>query len=218
MCGRYNITTDAQALIDVYQISGALIRELDLPTFNAAPTQTLPIVRNGQIEGAHWGLVPFWAKDRKSAFKMINARSETITEKRSYKNAIKKHRCLVPVTGWYEWRKENENKQPYVFETGAVTSLAGIYTYNKNLELLSYSIITTEANSLASEIHNRMPVILGEHQFEMWFDEQTDIEEIRSALVPYQGNDLSVRKVSKRVGNVINNNPDLLKEDKETED
>ena len=101
MCGRYNITTNANALIDAYQVVNAL-SDVRLPTFNAAPTQRLPIVRDGKLESAHWGLVPFWAKDTKTAFRMINARNETIDEKRSFKGPFEKSRCLVPMTGWYE--------------------------------------------------------------------------------------------------------------------
>lgn len=214
MCGRYNITTDVQGLIDAYQVISELTDDYDrVPTYNAAPTQHLPIVRNGKLEAAHWGLVPFWAKDTKTSFRMINARCETISEKRSFKGPFEKHRCLVPITGWYEWRKEDDVKQPYLFETGGVMSLAGICAWNGDLEMLSYSIITTSANTVAEPYHHRMPVMLAEHQHEMWLDSDTDLEQLSGALVPYEGNDLSVRKVSRRVGNVRNNDAELLAED-----
>ena len=91
-------------------------------------------------------------------------------------------------------------------------SLAGICAWNGDLELLSYSIITTGANTVAEPYHNRMPVMLAEHQYEMWLDSETDLEQLTRALVPYEGNDLSGRKVSKRVGNVRNNDAELLTE------
>jgi len=212
MCGRYNITTDVQGLVDAFQVANELLED-NLPTYNAAPTEMLPIVRNGKLQAAHWGLVPFWAKDTKTSFRMINARGETISEKSSFKRPFARHRCLVPATGWYEWCKEDEVKQPYLFETGDVMALAGICAWNGKLELLSYSITTTTANTVAEPYHNRMPVVLSEHQYEMWLDEDTGLNQLSGMLIPYEGNDLSVRQVSRRVGNVRNNDPQLLTED-----
>ncbi len=210
MCGRYNITTDAQALMDAYRISGEIIGEFTLPNYNAAPSQYLPIIYNGNLEAAHWGFVPFLAKDKKSSFKMINARAETITEKRLYKTPIAKSRCIVPATGWYEWRKEGARKQPYVFESGNIMSLAGICTWHKEFELRSFSIITTHANAAAESYHHRMPVVLSPKQQGMWLDPDTELQRVTDALIPYPGDDLIIRKVSKRLGNVRNNTDDLL--------
>ena len=182
-----------QALLDAYATTGELLDELELPKREAFPTETLPIVTGDKLVPAHWGLVPFWSKDTKSASKMINARGETITEMPAFRDSVRKRRCLVPVTGWHEWHLTRK----YVFETGALMSFAGIYSWNKTLALRSFSIITTEANAVVKPYHqkNRMPVLLGEHQFEMWLDPESPLEEITGALKPYGGNDLLVRPV-----------------------
>ena len=216
MCGRYNVVSDASALLAAYQL---VLEELtleptaeftELPNYNAAPTQLLPIIRANSMTGGHWGLVPVWAKDRKSAFRMINARAETLATTRAYRDAFRKRRCLVPATGWYEWRTEAGVKQPYLFETGQPVCFAGVWAWNGLQQLLSYSVVTTEANAVASPYHHRMPVLLPENAYRVWLDESAGAEELKALLVPYSGNDLSVRKVSRTVNNVRNRGPECL--------
>jgi putative SOS response-associated peptidase YedK len=214
MCGRYNVVPDAEALLDAF---GVLINEMDEykgALYNVAPTSTVPIVLDKHdsrtLTGAHWGLVPQWASDKKMAFRMINARAETIAEKPSFRSPVQKSRCIVPVSGWYEWRKEGAVKQPYYFKTGETLGLAGIFTWNAQLQLLSCSIITTEANPVAADIHHRMPVILAAQNYEQWLDRKAGYDSVEAYLKPYTGNDLGVSKVSTRVNNARYKESDVL--------
>jgi len=214
MCGRYNVVPDAEALLDAF---GVLINELDDcngALYNVAPTSTVPVVLDKHdqrtLTGAHWGLVPHWSSDKKTAFRMINARAETITEKSSFRTPIQKSRCIIPVSGWYEWRKEGEIKQPYYFETGELIGLAGIFTWNTKMELLSCSIITTDANAVAAEIHHRMPVILAAQNYSEWLDRGADYNSVEAYVKPYAGNDLAISKVSTKVNNARYKESDVL--------
>lgn len=218
MCGRYNIAADAQALIDAFDIT---MNELGNGKFqqgryNIPPTSDVPIVRlaSGQrtLSSAYWGLLPHWAKDKKFAFKTYNARSETITEKPSFRSYIKKSRCIVPATGWFEWKKEGDVKQPYHFYTGEIIPFAGIWTYNPNLEVLSCSIITTAANPLAAEVHNRMPVILGRGRYEEWMAVDSNLDDVLKLLQPYSGDDLRYGKVSTKTNSTRYHEPDCIEE------
>lgn len=216
MCGRYNIITDAEALVDAFDIIVNEFSEgqLDTPRYNIPPTSMVPIVRlhdqRRTLSPAHWGLLPHWAKDKKLAFKTFNARSETITEKASYRTPIKKSRCIIPATGWYEWRKEGDIKQPYYFHTGRLIPVAGVSAWHPELELLSCSIITTSANPVASEIHHRMPVLLGQKSIDSWMSPETDMAEVLSLLKPYEGDDLAITRVSTKVNNTRYNDPDCI--------
>jgi len=216
MCGRYNIATDAQALIDAFDIAINELSETQLSTarYNIPPTSTVPIVtlRDGRrtLRGAHWGLLPPWARDKKLAFKTFNARSETITEKASFRSPVKKSRCIVPATGWYEWRKEGSIRQPYYFHTDGLTAFAGVSAWHPEFELLSCSIITTAANTAAAAVHHRMPVILEMERIDQWLAENTDMDTVLSQLRPYQGDDLTITKVSTRVNNTRYQDPDCI--------
>ncbi len=216
MCGRYNIVTDAQALIDASDIAMNELGDTQLSTarYNIPPTSTVPIVhmRGGRrtLSGARWGLLPHWAKDKKMAFKTYNARSETITEKASFRSPIKKSRCIVPASGWYEWRKEGDIRQPYYFHTDGLIPFAGISAWHPEFEMLSCSIITTAANSVAAAVHHRMPVILDVERIDPWMVADADMDSVLSQLKPYEGNDLSVTRVSTRVNNTRYREPDCI--------
>ena len=205
MCGRYNLIPDAQALLDTFDVLNNELDDFNGGLYNVAPTSAVPIVIGRDnvrtLAEAHWGLVPLWSRDKKTAFRMINARAETIAEKPSFRVAVQKSRCVVPVSGWYEWRKEGEIKQPWYFQTGELIPLAGICVWNAHLGLLSCSIITTQANPVAAEIHHRMPVILAEQNISRWLDSDTAYDGIRGYLIPYAGNDLFAYKVSTRMNN-----------------
>ena len=216
MCGRYNIVTDAGALVDAFDIIVNEFGEnlLDSPRFNVPPTSILPLVRLHEsrrtLSPAHWGLLPHWAKDKKLAFKTFNARSETITEKASFRSPIKKSRCVVPSTGWFEWRKEGDVKQPYYFDTGALIPFAGVCAWHPEFELLSFSIITTSANTAVSEIHHRMPVILEPDRVDDWMSPETGMPHVLSMLKPYEGDDVAITRVSTKMNNTRYNEPDCI--------
>jgi putative SOS response-associated peptidase YedK len=213
MCGRFQLTTDPQQIIDAFQV---VVNELDgwEPRFNVAPSLTVPIVRmrdgGRTLSGACWGLVPHWAQDTKSAFKMINARAETVAQLSSYRGPIRRTRCIVPVDGWYEWRAENGVKWPYHVRVDDIASFAGIWTWNPTLQLLSCSIITTDACAAAAEIHDRMPVVLPRPNVDAWLDPAADLKDVLSLLRPYEGNDLRTMRVTRYVSNARNEGPECL--------
>ena len=224
MCGRYNVVSDAAALRAAYSMLEALEDEIGeqlTANYNCAPTDSLPIIRQrpghdgAVLETAHWGLVPFWARDRKSAARMINARAESLGERRAYRDSAERRRCLVPATGWYEWRKEGSVRQPCVFESEGVMTFAGLWAWNRPLGLVSYTIVTVAANSVVEPWHDRMPAMLGEHELADWLDPDATLSDVMPLLRPYGGNDLSARRVSRRVGDVRQNDPELLRVDAE---
>ncbi len=216
MCGRFQLSTNPQEIIDAFDIAINEIGDWE-PLYNIAPTLTVPVVRlrDGQrtLSGAHWGLIPHWARDAKSAFRMINARAETVGELRSFKNPIRKTRCIVPADGWYEWRTEDGVKQPYHFQVDGLNGLAplaGLWTWNPSLSLLSCSILTTEANPAAAEVHNRMPVVLPAQAVEAWLDPEAGFEAAAPLMRPYEGNDLRISRVSRYVSNARNQGPECI--------
>ena len=184
MCGRYNIIPDAQAWITTFGLSeeaGKTISDL-APNYNVAPSQDVPIIRinkdsrKRELALAHWGLIPFWAKNVKVGYRMINARAETVAEKPAFRAAFKKRRCLIPLNGFYEWRKSGSAKQPYLIRIKDVApfALAGLWerwhNQEDDTELESCTIIVTEANQLMTPIHDRMPVILSPNNYSRWLD------------------------------------------------
>lgn len=218
MCGRYNIVTDTDTLIDAFEV---MVNELssngvETVRYNIPPTSNVPVVhlRNGKrtLSLAHWGLLPHWAKDKRLGFKTFNARSETITQKPSFKDPIKRSRCIVPASGWFEWRKEGGIKQPYYFQTGQLIAFAGISTYHPGFKLLSCSIITTAASPIAAYIHPRMPVILRQSDTAEWLSVETDMHKVLSLLHPYRGEDLSCVRVSTKVNSTSYNDADCVQE------
>ena len=224
MCGRYNVVSDAAALRAAYSMLELLEDELGdelSPNYNCAPTDSMPVIRHRPgrdgpvLETVHWGLVPFWAKDRKSAARMINARAESLGERRAFRDSAQKRRCLVPATGWYEWRKEGGARQPCVFEVRGTMTFAGLWAWNSSLRLVSYTIVTVAASSVVEPWHDRMPALLGEHELAGWLDPDATLIDVMPLLRPYAGNDLSVRRVSRRVGDVRQNDAGLLVEHSE---
>ena len=190
-----------------------------------APTQETLILRveDGQrrFDNMRWGLVPFWAKDVKSAdqYSMINAKAEEITEKRSFKGAYEKRRCIVPMSGFFEWQKSGtgRNKKPYCIrpKDDPIMSLAGIWEHWKSQdgthEVHSYAIITTDANERMKEIHSRMPVILDRSNEAEWLDpNNTPVSELKNLLKPCPSDWMEVYPISTMVNSPKNNNPEVL--------
>lgn len=184
------------------------------PNYNIAPTHKVPVCRtvDGKrtLEPLHWGLLPFWAKDAKRAGSMINARSETLEEKRSFSPLLKSHRCVVPVSGFYEWKREGKTKQAYAIRRNdnPLMLLAGLWTQNSQLNTTSYTILTTSPNAVMAEIHDRMPVILSPDDVEMWLDGEWDDAKVLAK--PSEAKILETWMVNNEVGKVANNFPELL--------
>jgi putative SOS response-associated peptidase YedK len=166
-----------------------------------------------------WGLVPFWSKDGKAGYSTINARAETITTSATYREAFKRRRCLVPADLFYEWMKlDAKAKQPYAIalKNGSLFAFAGLWetwkdkVTGKTLE--TYTIITTDPNELMVPLHNRMPVIVNRIDYDRWLAPAEPSHLPVDLLRPYPAEEMKAWKVSGRVGNVRNNDPDLCVE------
>jgi putative SOS response-associated peptidase YedK len=219
MCGRYvlNAPEDLSERFQLRQLT------INLPrTYNAAPSQMLPIIREDDGERAaelmKWGLIPRWRKQgEKDNFAPINARAETILEKPMFKNLVAKRRCLVPANGFYEWQRRNGGKQPYFIgvKDDPTFAFAGLYDMHKEEDgewLGSYTILTTSANKLMEEIHDRMPVILRKEDEEEWLSpEVTDAAEIMHFLQPFPAKEMEAYPISTAVNNVRNDGEELIK-------
>lgn len=217
MCGRY-------ALAEPDEITprfGVTPKEPLKPNYNAAPGQFMPVITRGEdgkrkLDIMKWGLVPVWSKDEKIGYKLINARAESLFEKNTWRTVIKKRRCLIPATGFYEWKREGtDKKQPYYIHPrdDALFAFAGIWEVwhdHEGGELHTYSIITTEPNAEMTEIHNRMPVILHQEDEDAWLDAPADDQAaIEQFLHPYEDHGLDMFEVSTEV-NVVRNNDNKL--------
>src|ERR1044071_1625887 len=165
MCGRY-VLADIAALAARFDL--AMDPSAVAARYNVAPTQTMPVVVKqspNRLVMMRWGLVPSWAKDGKTEQLMINARAETLAQKRTFSKLLTTQRCLVPASGFYEWQQTSGGKVPHYIslQDESLLAFAGLYdrwTDNQGTEVFSYTIITTEPNTLMSSIHNRMPAIL----------------------------------------------------------
>lgn len=221
MCGRFTIVMGYEFLIERYEAEVAQIHNFS-PNYNAAPTQLLPVIINGgtnnRLGVMRWGLIPSWAKDPKIAYKMINARAETITEKPAFRGPIRHKRCIIPADSIFEWKREGARKQPFriTMKTADVFSMAGVYDTWKDADgslVHTFSIITTEPNEFMSEIHDRMPVILRPEDEGLWLDRNVaEPEMLLHLLKPYSADKMRAYPVSPRVGNVKNNDAQLIEE------
>ena len=214
MCGRYALygprsrsRTEVDYFSSLDQFPGS---------WNVAPGQVLPVtrLRDGAIEQvtARWGLVPYFAKDEKSAYKCINARAETVATNGMFKWAYKsKRRCLVPACGFYEWQKHPSGKQPYYITSsdGSLLAFAGLWDTWKKPDgetLATFTILTTEPNELTARLHNRMPVILEPENYRAWLE----ADDPRGLLQPCPVELLQCYPVSTRVNTPKNDAPDLI--------
>lgn len=220
MCGRFTITDPIEEIMDRYYASIAEGFEYR-PNYNAAPMQFIPTIigsKDGNRLGAlRWGLVPNWAKDEKIGNKMINARAETLTEKPAFKRLISSKRCIIPCSGFYEWKKDGSVKQPMriLMKDYSIFSLAGLYDTwidPEGKKVSTCTIITTEPNRLMADIHDRMPVILRPQDEADWLNKESDKESVLRLLSPYEADEMIAYKVDSAVGNVRNNNEELIKE------
>lgn len=223
MCGRAYHTYSAEELSIAY-LNRRPLKLTVAPNFNMAPTQDTPLVlvREDlrQIEPARWGLVPGWAKTlaEASKYSLFNARGEEIAEKRTYAKAFRERRCVVPLSGFYEWlTPESGPKRPHAIarKDGAIMSVAGVWSSWKASPeaepIQSFSIVTTAANTFMAAIHDRMPVILDERDLDTWLDpEIQEPERIRPLVRPCPPEWLTAHEVSRDVNSVRNNRPDLV--------
>ena len=221
MCGRYVIegTTELSERFQLRQIPADLFPEM--ATYNAAPTQLLPVIVEEAGErvalSMQWGLLPRWQrKDGKPGIAPINARAETLFEKPMFRGLTKHKRCIVPASGFYEWRQTGGRKQPYYItsDDGEFWGFAGLYdeTHAEDNDAAgSFTIITTTANPLLSSLHERMPVILRRDDEGDWISaDLEDPHEVEQFLLPYPEEEMQVYPVSTAVNNTRNNSPELI--------
>lgn len=211
MCGRFNLITNSEQLALHFGL--ATVPEPMVDRYNIAPTQPVAAVRNNrdgerELSYFHWGLIPSWAKDAKFGARMINARSETVHEKPSFRAAFKRRRCLVPMTGFYEWQKiAPRKKQPIhiTVDEGAIFVAAGLWETWQGIE--SLTVLTGEPNDLMEPIHNRMPIILDSADFDLWLDTAAPLPAVQSLFKPYDQTRMQTQPVSTYVSKATNEGP-----------
>jgi putative SOS response-associated peptidase YedK len=218
MCGRYAFFSPAEAVKRTFALD--LLPELK-PRYNIAPTQSVPalrVVEEGRRSLAmlHWGLVPHWAKERAIGNRMINARSETLTEKPSYREAFRRRRCLVLADGWYEWQPAPGGKQPWFvrLRDPRPIAFAGLWEKWKDPAgglLESCTIVTCNASESIRKIHDRMPVVLPEESWDRWMDPAcSDTESLSRILGPCEAKALRAWQVGRLVNAPKNEGPKLI--------
>lgn len=220
MCGRFTITLTPEELTEELGLNGVI--QSFQPRFNVAPTQLIPIIRDStkrMLEMFHWGLIPSWSKETEIGKKMINARSETIQEKPSFRNAFAKRRCLIPADGFFEWKKSTgeKGKTPFFFELSPKQAFvfAGIFeiwTAPDGSNIPTCSIITCPANDLVAQVHDRMPVILPRDKMWHWLDPKKSGQELKDMLLPLPAYQMTVRPISTLVNNPALDSPEILNE------
>lgn len=210
MCGRFTLHSTPDQIVDVFNVSNAI----NFPaTYNAAPSQDLPIIIKDRIGLAHWGFLAPWDEDLSKARKPINARIETVAQSKMFASAFEKRRCVVPANGFYEWLKTSEGKSPYYFypENEAIMAFAGIWSQKEidGENRVSFSILTQEAGEDVAPIHKRQPVMLPVDQCTAYMEADTD-----TALRIAQDNTLSLKKhvVTKQVNNPTNDDASLVED------
>jgi len=218
MCGRY-VLEGPQSRYQAYFDAKCWPEAAD--RYNIAPTSIVPVIRQSP-EGERladllkWGLIPHWAKDPSIGLKLTNARAESLTEKPSFRDAFKRRRCIVPASGFYEWKAETAGKQPYYIRSRSEVPLAmaGLWESWRDPEgvvVRTFCIITTEANTLMAQIHQRMPVLLRRDDFARWLNPAVPGEQLRALLEPYPAELLDAWPVSKAVSRASNEGVELIK-------
>jgi putative SOS response-associated peptidase YedK len=227
MCGRFLRTSSLEEVVSAFTAEGTM----SLPvSFNVAPTTSIYVIRHDEtrrvVEPMLWGLIPFWSKDTSRAANAINARAESLTEKPSFRHLVSRHRCILPLDGYYEWdtvswRGKGHSKQPYLVSAirgggvdhAGLLGAAGLWSTwrdpdNDDSVVHSVAMVTTEATGRLAEIHHRMPLLVDVEELEEWLDPASDLPGWTSA--PRGAMDVEVRAVSTRVNSVRNNDPTLI--------
>jgi len=205
MCGRFTQRYSWSEIQDLYDLAGAA-RNLQ-PHYNIAPTDPVEVVRpaavgTAELVSMRWGLIPWWwKKTLKEMPASFNARAETVADRPMFRDAFQRHRCIIPASGYYEWLKRPDGRQPYFISAadGGVLSFAGLWDRWKNPETgepaISCTIIVTDANALTRPIHDRMPVVLDKADIGPWLSGEGGTE----LLKPAAEDRLRMCSVSRRV-------------------
>lgn len=217
MCGRFALKSPPAELVDVFGLDEC---PDFLPRYNIAPgTDIAAILAHGEgrvLRLLHWGLVPHWAKDRSMGNKLINARGETVAEKPAFRSSFRRHRCLIPATGFYEWQVTAQGKQPWYvsFKSGEPMAFAGLYdTWHapEGGALQTACIVTIGANALMQPIHDRMPVIVARDNWNDWLSGPPD--DAASLIAPCDAAAMQAWPVSHRVNRPSEEGPELAEKE-----
>jgi putative SOS response-associated peptidase YedK len=226
MCGRYSLFTPRA---DLEERFGATFESSFEPTYNAAPGQELPVIRNDApdtVQRLSWGFVPEWANDPDDRSKPINARAETVADKPTFREAYERRRCLVPADGFYEWSDRDGSKRPYrvAFEDDRPFAMAGVWEAwegtrtqtalgdfgdgdeDRTRRIESFAVLTTEPNEVVGDLHHRMAVVLAPDAEERWLAGET----VPDLFDPYPGDEMHAYPVSTRVNSPANDGPELI--------
>ncbi|WP_380703170.1 SOS response-associated peptidase [Salinithrix halophila] len=221
MCGRFTLTAGLGEIVERFQVDEHQGVE-HAPRYNIAPSQEVPVVivakEKRQLLMMRWGLIPRWAKDPSIGNRLINARSETLTQKPAFRRSFQRHRCLVPADGFYEWKKSDTGtKQPMrvIIDNGSLFAFAGLWDQwsdDSGETRYSFTIVTTRPNEKMQEIHNRMPVILHQAEEEAWMDPQMgDPALLAPFLEPYEPEEMAIYPVSKAVNSSKSDRPEMIR-------
>ena len=211
MCGRY---VNNNTIEDIIGFFGSEIEydqsNLLSPSYNICPTQLALILRGTskgmRLDHMNWGLIPSWSKDKKYASNLINARLETINDKPSFKGLVKNYRCIVIASGYYEWVKTENGKEPlYIYSDQSILPLAGLWTNWENMN--SFTIITQSSFGNLKTLHHRMPLILDKSSIFSYLDESVDFDSSYNVL----SDGLSYHRVSKMVNSVKHDTDTCIK-------
>ena len=217
MCGRFTLHLPADVIAKIFKV--LLLANLP-PRYNVAPSQLNLVVRQTtegrQIVPMKWGFIPHWAKDPRLGYSMINARAETIDVKPAFKGSFRSRRCLVVSDGFYEWRHGGKVKEPFyiTLKDGGVMAFAGLWDHWQNPEgefVESYTIITCESNELVSTLHFRMPVIIGQKDYDTWLDPATPLDQVKKLLLPYPAERMTLWKVGPLVNSTKIDSEECIK-------
>lgn len=223
MCGRFTLRTPAKDVAEMFDLAP---RQLELAggwraRYNIAPSQDVAVVRcqaKGHARQAawlRWGLVPAWAADPAGGYRMINARAETAATKPSFREAFRHRRCLVPADGFYEWKRGAKPKQPYYIrlQDERPFAFAGLWDawHQGDSAIESCTILTTDANELVADLHDRMPVILDPERFDAWLDPAAeDPARLMRLLTPYPAERMTLYPVSTVVNSPRHEGPECI--------
>jgi putative SOS response-associated peptidase YedK len=235
MCGRYATRRDKQKIAEAFQV-GKIFAEPLAPNYNIAPSTFQPVIReerdstDREMVLMRWGLVPYFAKTLAEwkGLGTINAKAETVSASNTWRGPFQSRRCIVPADYFYEWKtlgdSKKSKKQPYAIslKSGEPMAFAGLWDawkepkpasvsiHTPDTWLQTFSIVTTEANELMSEIHTRMPVILHQRDWARWLDRTVTEQPPLDLLRPYDSDEMEIHPCNPLVGNVRNNGPEML--------
>jgi len=222
MCGRFTVISTKEKIRKKFNIQKSSLGNF-VPRYNIAPSSEIPVIRDDPketgktLDAFRWGFMPHWIKPEMSLKPMINARAETLAEKPSFRDAFKRNRCLIVADGFYEWKRENNQKTPmYIhLKSNELFVFAGIWSEIKlagQQPVFTAGIITTQANDLMRPIHDRMPVILEGDAMDLWLDSKiSDTAQLTHLLKPIDSSVLEAYPVSSIVNSPANDTKECVK-------